>query len=93
MIILIICLIISIGINTLLGILLNRSLNYSQERELNLDSLIPMFRDFRIACNDLLSREIYSNDPVIQDFVHRLAEINGYLKNVNENYDIENEEN
>ena len=91
MIILSIVLLLSILGNVVLSIVINKTLIYSQERELNIEVLVPLLREFKIACDDLLNREIYSNDPVIQNFVARLIEINGLLKNINENYNIEQE--
>lgn len=42
--------------------------------------------EFAISCESLLNNEIYSNEPVVMNFVYKIKELNIFLKQVEDFY-------
>jgi len=69
-----------------LGIALNRSINRLAFYEDIYGDMQGRLSDLDDNIQGVLSREIYTNDPIIKSFVGQLQEISYYLGQVDENY-------
>tara|TARA_B100000424_G_scaffold122624_1_gene92875 strand:+ start:3881 stop:4174 length:294 start_codon:yes stop_codon:yes gene_type:complete len=69
-----------------LGIALLRSINRLSFYEDMQEDMYGRFTTLGNSIRDVLSREIYSNDPVIRNFVSQLQDIEYYLQQLDENY-------
>ena len=69
-----------------LGIALYRSINRLSFYEDIYGDMYGRLRDLSNNIEGVLSREIYSDDPVIRSFIGQLQEIDYYLQQVDENY-------
>ena len=74
--------ILSIG----LGIALYRSINRLGFYEDIYGDMYGRLTSLSENIQGVLSREVYSNDPVIRSFIGQLKEIDYYLQQVDENY-------
>ena len=50
------------------------------------DDMYSRFTQLGESIRGVLSREIYSNDPVIRNFVDQLQDIEYYLQQLNDSY-------
>ena len=69
-----------------LGIALYRSINRLGFYEDIYGDMYGRLSELRDNIQGVLSREIYSDDPVIRSFINQLQEIDYYLQQVDENY-------
>ena len=69
-----------------LGIALYRSINRLSFYEDIYGDMYGRLRDLSDNIQGVMSREIYSDDPVIRSFIGQLQEIDYYLEQVDENY-------
>ena len=69
-----------------LGIALYRSIVRLSYYEDMYSDMYGRLRDLSNNIEGVLSREIYSDDPVIRSFVGQLQDIEYYLEQVDENY-------
>ena len=69
-----------------LGIALLRSINRLSFYEDMQGDMYGRFTALGNSIRDVLSREIYSDDPVIKNFVGQLQDIEYYLQQLDENY-------
>ena len=69
-----------------LGIALYRSINRLSFYEDIYGDMYGRLSELRDNIQGVLSREIYSDDPVIRSFIGQLQEIDYYLQQVDENY-------
>ena len=69
-----------------LGIALNRSINRLAFYEDIYGDMQGPLGDLDDNIQGVLSREIYTNDPIIKSFVGQLQEISYYLQQVDESY-------
>ena len=69
-----------------LGIALYRSINRLSFYEDIYGDMYGRLRDLSDNIKGVMSREIYSDDPVIRSFIGQLQEIDYYLQQVDENY-------
>jgi hypothetical protein len=69
-----------------LGIALNRSINRLAFYEDIYGDMYGHLSDLNENIQGILSREIYSDDPVIKSFIGQLQEIEYYLQQLDENY-------
>jgi hypothetical protein len=69
-----------------LGIALYRSIGRLSYYEDMYSDMYGRLRDLSNNIEGVLSREIYSDDPVIRSFVGQLQDIEYYLEQVDENY-------
>tara|TARA_R100000152_G_C6720115_1_gene146262 strand:+ start:218 stop:514 length:297 start_codon:yes stop_codon:yes gene_type:complete len=69
-----------------LGIALYRSIGRLSYYEDMYSDMYGRLRDLSNNIDGVLSREIYSDDPVIRSFVGQLQDIEYYLEQVDENY-------
>ena len=69
-----------------LGIALYRSINRLSFYEDIYGDMYGRLRDLSDNIQGVMSREIYSDDPVIRSFIGQLQEIDYYLQQVDENY-------
>ena len=69
-----------------LGIALYRSINRISFYEDIYGDMYGRLRDLSDNIQGVMSREIYSDDPVIRSFIGQLQEIDYYLQQVDENY-------
>ena len=69
-----------------LGIALYRSIGRLSFYEDMYNDMYGRLRDLSNNIEGVLSREIYSDDPVIRSFVGQLQDIEYYLEQVDENY-------
>ena len=66
-----------------LGLALNRSINLNQSYEEIHENIHGELNNLSNACEDLLSKEIYSDDPTVVRFVEVLTELQPFLKSMN----------
>jgi hypothetical protein len=78
----VIFIILSVG----LAIALYRSINRLSFYEDMYGDMHGRLGDLNENIQGILSREIYTNDPIIKSFVGQLQEISYYLQQVDENY-------
>tara|TARA_B100000029_G_C17551724_1_gene950328 strand:- start:1396 stop:1692 length:297 start_codon:yes stop_codon:yes gene_type:complete len=69
-----------------LGIALYRSIGRLSYYEDMYSDMYGRLRDLSNNIDGVLSREIYTDDPVIRSFVGQLQDIEYYLEQVDENY-------
>ena len=69
-----------------LGIELYRSIGRLSYYEDMYSDMYGRLRDLSNNIEGVLSREIYSDDPVIRSFIGQLQDIEYYLQQVDENY-------
>ncbi len=69
-----------------LGIALSRSINRLAFYEDTHGDMYSRLQELGDNIKGVLSREIYSNDPVIKSFIDQLQEIEYYLQQLDENY-------
>ena len=69
-----------------LGIALYRSIGRLSFYEDMYNDMYGRLRDLSNNIEGVLSREIYSDDPVIRSFIGQLQDIEYYLEQVDENY-------
>ena len=69
-----------------LGIALYRSINRLGFYEDIYGDMYGRLSELRDNIQGVMSREIYSDDPVIRSFINQLQEIDYYLQQVDENY-------
>ena len=69
-----------------LGKALYRSINRISFYEDIYGDMYGRLRDLSDNIQGVMSREIYSDDPVIRSFIGQLQEIDYYLQQVDENY-------
>ena len=69
-----------------LGIALYRSISRLSYYEDMYSDMYGRLRDLSNNIEGVLSREIYSDDPVIRSFIGQLQDIEYYLEQVDENY-------
>ena len=69
-----------------LGIALYRSIGRLSFYEDMYNDMYGRLRDLSNNIDGVLSREIYSDDPVIRSFIGQLQDIEYYLEQVDENY-------
>ena len=69
-----------------LGIALYRSIGRLSYYEDMYSDMYGRLRDLSNNIEGVLSREIYSDDPVIRSFIGQLQDIDYYLQQVDENY-------
>ena len=69
-----------------LGIALYRSIGRLSYYEDMYSDMYGRLRDLSNNIEGVLSREIYSDDPVIRSFIGQLQDIEYYLEQVDENY-------
>ena len=69
-----------------LGIALYRSINRLGFYEDIYGDMYGRLAELRDNIQGVMSREIYSDDPVIRSFINQLKEIDYYLQQVDENY-------
>ena len=69
-----------------LGIALYRSINRLSFYEDIYGDMYGRLSALRDNIQGVMSREIYSDDPVIRSFINQLKEIDYYLQQVDENY-------
>ena len=69
-----------------LGIALYRSINRLSFYEDIYGDMYGRLRELSDNIQGVMSREIYSDDPVIRSFIGQLQEIDYYLQQVDENY-------
>ena len=69
-----------------LGIALYRSIGRLSFYEDMYNDMYGRLRDLSDNIQGVMSREIYSDDPVIRSFIGQLQEIDYYLQQVDENY-------
>ena len=69
-----------------LGIALYRSINRLSFYEDIYGDMYGRLSALRDNIQGVMSREIYSDDPVIRSFINQLQEIDYYLQQVDENY-------
>ena len=69
-----------------LGIALYRSINRLSFYEDIYGDMYGRLRDLSDNIQGVMSREIYSDDPVIRSFINQLQEIDYYLQQVDDNY-------
>ncbi len=68
------------------GIALYRSINRLSFYEDIYGDMYGRLRELSDNIQGVMSREIYSDDPVIRSFIGQLQEIDYYLQQVDENY-------
>ena len=71
-----------------LGIALYRSINRLSFYEDIYGDMYGRLRDLSDNIQGVMSREIYSDDPVIRSFIGQLQEIDYYLQQVDDNYRV-----
>ena len=69
-----------------LGVALYRSINRLGFYEDIYGDIYGRLSALRDNIQGVMSREIYSDDPVIRSFINQLQEIDYYLQQVDENY-------
>ena len=69
-----------------LGIALYRSVNRLSFYEDMYGDMYGRFAELGESIRGVLSREIYSDDPVIRDFINQLQDIEYYLQQLDESY-------
>jgi len=69
-----------------LGIALSRSINRLAFYEDTHGDMYRRLQELGDNIKGVLSREIYSNDPVIKSFIDQLQQIEYYLQQLDENY-------
>ena len=69
-----------------LGIALYRSIGRLSFYEDMYNDMYGRLRDLSDNIQGVMSREIYSDDPVIRSFIGQLQEIEYYLEQVDDNY-------
>ena len=69
-----------------LGIALYRSIGRLSFYEDMYNDMYGRLRDLSDNIQGVMSREIYSDDPVIRSFIGQLQDIDYYLQQVDENY-------
>ena len=78
--------VIFIILNIGFAIALYRSINRLSFYEDIYGDMYGRLRDLSDNIQGVMSREIYSDDPVIRSFIGQLQEIDYYLQQVDENY-------
>ena len=74
------------GIAILLGVLFYRSLNRLTFYEDQYDDIYGRLLAFSQTLDNVLEREIYSSEPVIQDLVEQMQEMQWFMSQLQENY-------
>jgi predicted PurR-regulated permease PerM len=69
-----------------LGVLFFRSLNRLTFYEDQYDDIYGRLLSFSQTLDNVLEKEIYSSDPVIQDLVEQMQEIQWFMSQLQENY-------
>jgi len=69
-----------------LGIVLYKSINRLSFYEDMYGDMYGRFATLGDSIRGVLSREIYSDDPVIRDFINQLQDIEYYLQQLDESY-------
>ena len=70
----------------LLGVLFYRSLNRITFYEDQYDDIYGRLLRFSQTLDNVLEKEIYSRDPVIQDLIEQMQEIQWFMSQLQENY-------
>tara|TARA_Y100001938_G_C8039474_1_gene405326 strand:- start:279 stop:572 length:294 start_codon:yes stop_codon:yes gene_type:complete len=73
-------------LSTGLGLALYKSVSRLGFYEDMHDDMYSRFTQLGESIRGVLSREIYSNDPVIRNFVDQLQDIEYYLQQLNDSY-------
>jgi|TARA_R110000851_G_scaffold141246_1_gene279021 predicted PurR-regulated permease PerM len=74
------------GVVVFLGVLFFRSLNRLTFYEDQYDDIYGRLLSFSQTLDNVLEKEIYSSDPVIQDLVEQMQEIQWFMSQLQENY-------
>ena len=74
------------GVVVFLGVLFFRSLNRLTFYEDQYDDIYGRLLKFSQTLDNVLEKEIYSSDPVIQDLVEQMQEIQWFMSQLQENY-------
>ena len=74
------------GIVIFLGLLFYRSLNRLTFYEDQYDDIYGRLLRFSQTLDNVLEKEIYSRDPVIQDLIEQMQEIQWFMSQLQENY-------
>ena len=74
------------GVVVFLGVLFFRSLNRLTFYEDQYDDIYGRLLSFSQTLDNELEKEIYSSDPVIQDLVEQMQEIQWFMSQLQENY-------
>ena len=74
------------GVVVFLGVLFFRSLNRLTFYEDQYDDIYGRLISFSQTLDNVLEKEIYSSDPVIQDLVEQMQEIQWFMSQLQENY-------
>ena len=74
------------GIAIFLGVLFYRSLNRLTFYEDQYDDIYGRLLRFSQTLDNVLEKEIYSRDPVIQDLIEQMQEIQWFMSQLQENY-------
>ena len=69
-----------------LGVLFYRSLNRLTFYEDQYDDIYGRLLRFSQTLDNVLEREIYSSDPVIQDLIDQMQEIQWFMSQLQDNY-------
>lgn len=67
----------------ILGFVLNKSITLNQNYEEIHENIHGELNNLSNAIEDLMSREIYSDDPTVMRFVEVLTELQPFLKSMN----------
>jgi predicted PurR-regulated permease PerM len=68
--------------------LLNRSINTIQRSENIINNIYEELNEMAGAIEIVLGHGVYSNDPVITNFIDRLKVIGEYIRQINNEYDF-----
>ena len=74
------------GVVVFLGVLFFRSLNRLTFYEDQYDDIYGRLLKFSQTLDNVLEKEIYISDPVIQDLVEQMQEIQWFMSQLQENY-------
>lgn len=70
----------------LLGVLFYRSLNRITFYEDQYDDIYGRLLSFSQTLDNVLEKEIYSRDPVIQELIEQMQEVQWFMSQLQENY-------
>ena len=74
------------GVVVFLGVLFFRSLNRLTFYEDQYDDIYGRLLKFSQTLDNVLEKEIYISDPVIQDLVEQMQEIQWFMQQLQDNY-------
>ena len=83
--------VVSLIVNIVIGYVLYKTLNRLSFLEDFYEDIYRQFKPVTEAAKAILNSDVYSNEPVVVNFVENLKDIDHYLQQINSEYKLEAE--